>query len=80
MKKQEMIARLKEQQAEEEKGLADAWDKCAQVINGGEITGDAISCLVGTSQALQLWYWDVQQTKKKIKILEEIEGGGGARK
>ena len=73
MKKQEKIAQLKEQQAEKEKGLADTWDKCAQVISGGEITGDTISCLVGTSQALQLWYWDVQETKRMIKALEEIE-------
>lgn len=73
MKKQEMIEQLKGQQAEEEKGFADAWDKCVQAISGGEITGDTISWLVGTSQALQLWYWDAQETKRMIKALEEIE-------
>ncbi len=74
MKKEEKLKELKEIKQEEEKGIADTWNKCKQMVNSQECTADTVAELGGTAGALMLRLWDLREVERTIDLLESLEG------
>ena len=73
MKKEEKLKELREQKQKEEKGIADTWNECKQIVNNEECNGDTAAKLKGVAGALLLRIWDLREVERAIGLLESIE-------
>ena len=73
MKKEEKLKELRAKKQKEEKGIADTWNECKQIVSSEECNGDTAAKLKGFAGGLLLRIWDLHEVERAIDLLESIE-------